>query len=265
MQSRVLKDILSAVVGRFHYLRCKRYYIEIKNALDLSFLRPRFKMFYKVFTKKSDEYNDYLIFAYFNIDDFNKIEVCDKDSKTIEEETIRRFEIALNCAIAKSIESTPHSFNYAQAVFSYPIYNQKLETMSGCFGSETESLEVVGRNAVHELCERILNDFSLEHEKAPWKRTMEYVKNFRNAIERAANYGQFFIHLRNNHDSVDNENYYLVRGDFRGKCMAVHENPKTGQIEILDSLNKELRISRDSQTKNVRHLYDECKDYFLHI
>ena len=51
----------------------KKSPIVIENALDFFLEKPKFKMFYKVFTKKTDDFHDILIFAYFNNEDITHV------------------------------------------------------------------------------------------------------------------------------------------------------------------------------------------------
>lgn len=108
------------------------------------------------------------------------------------------------------IRDSDKRFNYAQAKFSYPLYSQKIETISELYdynGNERYKLCKAAERVLSNLTYKIMEDFDRESEKISHANFLRYVQKYgytgkTAAIENALCSGDIDIIMFSNHRPV---------------------------------------------------------------
>lgn len=136
-----------------------------------------------------------------------------------------------------------HPYLYGQAKFSYPLFGQKLETVTE-FKKEnaTMSMNQLARNIVTELFSQFYNDILDEYRRVSHHHYLQYVTHmYSSALERAILEGEVRLILQSSQKEICDP---LLKKDFEDDivCITYKDN---GPV-LLHEVEENVRQIRDA-------------------
>ena len=147
-------------------------------------------------------------------------------------------------------------YNYAQAIFAYPLFNQICETITDWFRGEVD-IRTVWLRMLQQLEQRVYHSFFDEYSKINYMDCIEYIQGHKNAVERALIEGQIFILLRSSNSEIDDA---PVKPTFRENILCIR--PSNSGPKLLHVEDEEKRRTRDAWIEHDRFQYESDKTLY---
>ena len=163
--------------------------------------------------------------------------------------------VSLNPSVDSPFEYN-NKYNYAQAIFAYPLFNQKCETITDWFRGEVD-IRTVWLRMLRQLEQRIYHGFYEEYAKIGYLDCIEYMCGHKNAVERALVDGQVFILLRSSNVEIDDA---PVKPTFKESLLCIR--PSNSGVRLMHEDDEKKRRDRDAWIQGDRRHYESNKELF---
>lgn len=151
----------------------------------------------------------------------------------------------------------PHKNLFARAIFKYPLFNRKLETLTDWVrGEDGDTIVTVAKTAINILCQNILADFEEELEESSYATYKNYKNDHYNVISKALCEGEIVLYLKSADDPELDENEF--KGDFSDYPVKTIRQKKSWRVWLKE--DEKIRLERDVRIQTIRKTLenDDC-------
>lgn len=144
-------------------------------------------------------------------------------------------------------------YSYVQAKFSYPMFNQKLETLTE-WKMGTEKMQKLATDVTKELITKFFDEIDLEYQEMSHKNFSNFMSSYGNddgysAPNLLLEEGQILVYMLSSESNTVDEPFF--DRDFEDDRVCIRYNKK-GLVECLHKKDHQIRYRLENEIRDGR-------------